>query len=615
MPSLPWTAYHLRGKFVTVRVMRVRTKRLLRRFRRVDNEQYIPTLVGLSIVVTGIITTMLLAGVVRDQNNRVFANQEYQVSSTVVRYLADKIERYEQLLIGAGALFDVKKEVTREDWRQFADSVKVGSGYPALLGIGYVDAIPAPKILEHEEEMKAQGLYTYSVRPKNAQERYHPIVFIEPQNETNQRALGFDMSSEPIRAAAMKRAMETATAVLSGPVQLVQDESEAADLYGSLMYYPVYSSPTVPTTVAERESALEGFVYAVFRPQDIFNTIPNRLLVGDITRVRLSDVSDKTIDMFDAEYPLDAQGGAFTTTQLFDVSNRTWQLKITAYDDVASRRLTPLLILIIGSIISVLLAMVAYAGLLHRIHRIERLNERRVQKSKDDLLAIASHQLRTPASGVKQYIGMLLQGFIGPLTPEQEEIATKAYDANERQLEIINELLYVAKADAGQLFIDRSDVDLRELVATCINEQTDKAKAKNLTVKFGRSKPVPISVDAQFIRMIVENLLSNAIKYSYPNSTIRVTLTTAETNVTVSVKDSGVGISQSEQYKLFKKFSRVENPLSRSEGGSGLGLFLARRLAEAHGGTVRVTSQKNRGSTFILDLPLRTKATNTVALE
>ncbi len=595
--------------------MKIRTKRILGGFRRVDNQQYIPTLVGLSIIATGIITTMVLAGVVREQNNRVFADQEYQVSSTVVRYLSDRIGAYEQLLVGAGALFDVKSDVSREDWSQFATSVKVQSNYPALLGVGYTENIPASKLVEHEQALRSQGLEAYTVRPASTRNSYMPVVFLEPQNETNRRALGFDMSSEPIRAAAMKRATETATPVLSGPVELVQNEADTTGQYGSLMYYPVYSSASVPATATERSSALKGFVYVVFRPQDIFNTLPNRLLAGDITRVRLSDVNDKTIDMFNAQYPVSTQGDPFTTTQLFDVSNRTWQLKLTAHDDVASRRLTPLLILIIGSVMSVLLAMVAYAALLHRIHRVERLNERKIQKSKDELLAIASHQLRTPASGVKQYIGMLLQGFIGPLTPEQEEIATKAYEANERQLEIINELLYVAKADAGQLFIDRTEVNLRELVTTCITEQSDKATAKNITVKFRGRKPVLIAVDAQFIRMIVENLLSNAIKYSYPDSTIQVTLATTATNVTVSVKDNGVGISQAEQDKLFRKFSRVENPLSRSEGGSGLGLFLARRLAEAHGGTVQVTSQKDKGSTFILDLPLGAKTTNTVALE
>lgn len=595
--------------------MKVRTKRILRGFRRVDNQRYIPTIVALLILLIGFSTAMLVAGVIREQNKRAFANQEYQLTSTVVRYLSDRIDKYEQLLIAGGALFDVKKDVTQADWKQFANSMKLESSYPALLGLGFAEYVPLSSLSSHEEKIRSQGNSNYSVRPMTEKQNYTPIVYVEPQNGPNLNVISYDMSSEPLRAEAMKKAAETAKPILTAPVELLRDANDTIRQYGSVLYYPIYSTASVPSTVAERQQSLKGFLYAAFRPQDIFNTLPNRILVGDVTAVRLSDVSDKTIDMFAANYDIDTNGDPFTMNQLFDVSNRTWQLKITAHDDVLSRRLTPTLILATGIIISVLLAMVAYAALLHRIHRVERLNERRIQKSKDELLAIASHQLRTPASGVKQYIGMLLQGFIGPLTQEQEEIAAKAYEANERQLEIINELLYVAKADAGQLFIDRVDINMRELVKTCITEQSEKAKAKNITVKFRGSKPVSLAVDAQFIRMIIENLLSNAIKYSYPDSTITVGLLATETTITVSVKDSGVGISQDEQDRLFKKFSRVENPLSRSEGGSGLGLFLARRLAEAHGGTVRVTSKKSRGSTFILELPLGSDTVNTVALE
>lgn len=558
---------------------------------------------------------MLMAGVVREQNSRAFANQEYQLTNTVVRYLSDRIKNYEQLLIAGGALFDVKKDVTQTDWKQFANSMKLESSYPALLGVGFAEYIPATNLIDHEAKMRSLGYSEYGVRPTGPKSDYTAILYAEPQNDVNIGTIGYDMSSESTRAAAMKKASETAKPILTGPVELRLDSGNKIRKFGSILYYPIYSTANVPATATERKQNLKGYLYAAFRPQDIFNTLPNRILAGDVTAVRLSDVSDKTIDMFAASYDLETSGKPYTMNQLFDVSNRTWQLKITAYDDVTSRRLTPTLILVTGSVIAVLLSMVAYAALLHRIHRVERLNERRIQKSKDELLAIASHQLRTPASGVKQYLGMLLQGFIGPLTPEQEEIATKAYEANERQLEIINELLYVAKADAGQLFIDRTTVNLRELVATCITEQSEKAKTKNITVKFRGNKAVPIAVDAQFIRMIIENLLSNAIKYSYPDSTIQVSLAVTQTNATVSVKDRGVGISQAEQDMLFKKFSRIENPLSRSEGGSGLGLFLARRLAEAHGGTVQVTSKKNRGSTFILDLPLHTDAAKSVALE
>jgi signal transduction histidine kinase len=228
------------------------------------------------------------------------------------------------------------------------------------------------------------------------------------------------------------------------------------------------------------------------------------------------------------------------------------------------------------------------------------------------LLALASHQLRTPASGVKQYLGLLNSGMLGELSSEQKSVTQKAYDANERQLEIINEMLYVSKADAGQLVIEPKTFNLTALTQTVIDGFAEQASQKDIRIAFRTKRDYQVTADDRYVTMAVENLISNAIKYSYPSSTVRVGIASRGKMVSLYVKDRGVGIAKHNIEMVFGKFNRVDNPLSHSEGGSGLGLFLARQLARAHGGDVTVESALEKGSTFSMTLPKKLTVNQTI---
>ena len=228
-----------------------------------------------------------------------------------------------------------------------------------------------------------------------------------------------------------------------------------------------------------------------------------------------------------------------------------------------------------------------------------------VERTKDELLALASHQLRTPASGVKQYIGILTSGIVGSLTPAQQQIAEKAYAVNERQIEIVNQLLYVSKIEAGKVTLRPERSNITPVVRRIIDELSLNAERKNIVLSFHTKQPRYIYGDDQYYPMIVDNLISNAIKYSYPDTTVTVRLAKHPDGLALTVTDHGVGISPEDREQLFKKFNRIENPLSRTEGGSGLGLFLAYQLARAHGGDITVHSALGKGSTITLIMPTK----------
>ena len=229
---------------------------------------------------------------------------------------------------------------------------------------------------------------------------------------------------------------------------------------------------------------------------------------------------------------------------------------------------------------------------------------RQLDIAKSDFVAIASHQLRTPASSVKQYIGMLLGGYAGDVPDMQRKMLQTAYESNERQIIIVNDLLYVAQLESGNLRMKPTVVDLVALLQDIVEEVAPRYQAVDQTITFAsKVRHFKCKLDATLMRMVIENLIDNAHKYSGPNQKIAVRFSYADDSINIAIRDKGVGIAPEDIKKLFQKFSRVENALSSSAGGSGLGLYLSHKLVAMHGGTIEVSSRTGKGSTFTIVLP------------
>lgn len=225
-------------------------------------------------------------------------------------------------------------------------------------------------------------------------------------------------------------------------------------------------------------------------------------------------------------------------------------------------------------------------------------------RTKDEFISLASHQLRTPATAVKQFIGMVLEGFAGEITDTQRSLLAKAYDSNERQLRIVSDLLKVAQVDAGKVTLRKSETDLGKLVKEVARDLEGIYASRQQTLRFvPPKKKVTAYIDKERIRMVIENMLDNASKYSPESTTVTAKLTAGETMVSLAIADQGVGIAKADQTKLFEKFSRIHNPLSAHVGGTGLGLYWVRKIVDLHGGNIEVESEENDGTTFIIHLP------------
>lgn len=579
---------------------------------------FIVAILGIAIFLVGLFITLMFANSVRAQSSREFQDQlDRQVGDTST-YMQTRIESYNRLLLASATIFNVKGVFSRNEWAHFYESMKVEKEYPSAIAVGYLAVLKKGETASFEDQVRAEGFTDFTITPKE-QERdtYAVITYIEPFNELNKKAFGYDMFSETSRRYALEQARDTGEPTMTPPLVLVQDSDSISPDLGVLIYYPVYRGGEVPTTVEARRAAIVGFTYAALHPSDVLQ----RYLMRLTTEATQADIA-----LFDTSYPdkaLLTYDGTQASEQVkavgqktFEVAGHPWLLTISAAQPFGKRVLTPLGVILLGGIISLLLAFGVIVGLSGRFRKVEQTYRKEVQRTKDELLALASHQLRTPASGVKQYVGMLAEGLVGELTPLQKEIAEKAYEANERQLHIINELLYVSKADAGQLLIEPTEINLTPFVGRIVESFTEQAAKKRITLDFHDERPYTVAADDRYIGMVIENLVSNAIKYSYPDSEVTIVLGENESSCFVAVTDRGVGIDKKDFARVFTKFDRIQNPLSHSESGSGLGLFLAQQLAKGHGGKIVLTSTPKKGSTFTLYLPKKSSLRSvTVSLD
>lgn len=230
--------------------------------------------------------------------------------------------------------------------------------------------------------------------------------------------------------------------------------------------------------------------------------------------------------------------------------------------------------------------------------------ERLLERAKGDFVSLASHQLRTPASGVRMLLAMLRDGYYGKLNAVQQRSVNQAFEANERLLHIADDLLNVAKLESGRIALNRQDYDLASwLAAVCVQQ---KLLAKQHKIRLQLVAPiesVTAYVDKERLTMVLDNLLSNAFKYTPARGVVTVKLAATKRYVNLSVNDTGSGMTRGEVAQLFGKFTRLDNPASRGTEGTGLGLYLVKSIIDLHGGSITVRSKPGIGSLFTVRLP------------
>ncbi len=238
----------------------------------------------------------------------------------------------------------------------------------------------------------------------------------------------------------------------------------------------------------------------------------------------------------------------------------------------------------------------------------------RLDEVKDEFISMASHQLRTPLTSIKGYISMLMEGDVGEVTKEQKHLLQEAYISSERMVRLIGDFLNVSRLQTGKFVVDKHPVALAQLVRDELDALQPSVAARGLKFIYKAPKNIPmLDLDENKIQQVVMNFSDNAIYYSKDGSVITVTLKKSGDSIEFKVKDNGIGVPADQQAQLFGKFFRATNARRQRPDGTGVGLFLAKKVIDAHGGEIIFSSKENKGSTFGFRLPieqLRVRDTN-----
>ncbi len=227
---------------------------------------------------------------------------------------------------------------------------------------------------------------------------------------------------------------------------------------------------------------------------------------------------------------------------------------------------------------------------------------RQLNKAKTDFVSIVSHELRTPMTSVVGYISLVHDGECGTINDQQKEFLQIAHDESMRLYRLINDLLDIQKIEAKKTIYLFRDFDVAGIFRNYANEAGRECKGKNLDFSLVLPKKVPvIKADGDKVRQVMANLVGNSLKFTKKGG-IRIEVKAVPDFIQVAVSDTGIGISEKDQKRIFEKFSQVNMEASREAGGTGLGLAITKAIIEAHGGKIWVISRPAKGSTFTFTL-------------
>jgi signal transduction histidine kinase len=212
---------------------------------------------------------------------------------------------------------------------------------------------------------------------------------------------------------------------------------------------------------------------------------------------------------------------------------------------------------------------------------------------------MASHQLRTPLTSVKGYLSMVLDGDVGKISKPQKEMLAQAFFSSQRMVYLIADLLNVSRLKTGKFIIEPGPVNLAEMVDQELSQLDETASSKSLTLTYDKPKSFPVlMLDETKTRQVIMNFVDNAIYYTPAGGKINVRLIDNPNTIELRVEDNGIGVPKDEEHHLFTKFYRAGNARKARPDGTGLGLFMAKKVVIAEGGSIIFESTEGKGSTF-----------------
>ncbi len=273
--------------------------------------------------------------------------------------------------------------------------------------------------------------------------------------------------------------------------------------------------------------------------------------------------------------------------------------ELTHYNRNASIILLVVTVLIVILFLAIAVRLWDYALLYRKIKEVDQM--------KDEFISIASHELRTPVTGIKGYISMVLDGTFGEISDKLKETMLIVQSSSNRLAKLVEDLLNVSRIEQGRLKIEKKPMDVSQIIKDSVAELKVQADEKNLKFEYKpHADKLPlIDIDSERFKQVLFNVIGNAIKYTAKGGVEIITEEKEKNKVLeIKIKDTGVGMTAKDQQRLFEKFYRAQNKKTADIVGTGLGLWITKKIVEMMRGSIRVSSIENVGTQVTLRFPV-----------
>lgn len=543
----------------------------------------------------------------------------------------NKISVYVALLKGARGFIESTEELNRKSFSSYVYSLNLEQNYPGVLGIGFSKIVLPEEREALEKKMKSEGYFDFKIFPENQRDSYQTIIYLEPLDEDNKKAIGFDMSTETNRNSALVVARDTALPAATAKVNLVQGiDTEGGS--GFLIYLPVYKNKKVPISTEERRKNLVGFIFSPFRTEDFLNEIQKSAAAAGISakiydgETKPENLISQTKNTADKNFASQIDN-LYSLNRELNIADRKWTIEYNSLPEFLAQSSigwTPLIFLS-GVIFSFLLFGMTYweafaraklqktAGELTESEKQKqdllekeqkaRMTAEQANATKDEFIAVISHELRTPLNAIAGWTRILRTE---NLSDKTKTLALEKIDKNLRsQTKLVEELLDYSQILSGTIKFEGKLIDINNVFENTFQEIESKAREKSIELqKDNQLNGHKILGDEEKLKIVIYNLLNNAVKFTQRGGKIETELLENDGTIKMTVKDNGRGISPNFLPHIFDRFRQADTSITRDFGGLGLGLTISNHIVKLHNGTIEAKSEGlGKGAVFTLRLP------------
>ena len=602
--------------------------------RFIDAYLSVGLVVAISLATWGAASVVVMRASVNEQNDRLVAK-----AKMIREGVQGRLRAYEVGVDFGRGLMTASEDVSRQEWSEFYNDATVRGKFPGVWGFGFVEVVEADAVDAFEERMRADGAHGFTVHDHPGADAPEPgealylLKYHEPES-VNRPVWGLNVASTEVNKSVYDEARDTGQVRVSRPMRLQQNkESE----WGIVLTMPVYTAGMSVRSVEQRRAAIRGWVVASVSLERFFasewSSAWDGFLISIYTREHGSGTGGQLV--YDSgrsdghghsRQNKVARGRGRATSIPLDIENLALVMSVSPAHAgsplLASRG--SVAVLVAGFPLTVLLTTITWSVTRTRARAVElaramtvsiRQSEQRqrvlaveanaANKAKTEFLANMSHEIRTPMTAIMGYAQVLGELAAGQSHEgEYAEATGSILRAGEHLMAVINDVLDLSKIESGRLEVDHEKCMILRLVRDVSTTLRMCASRKGLAmgVEFDAPFPEWVMTDEHRLRQILINLVGNAVKFTDHGSIVLV-LDSDERSLRISIRDTGIGISDKKLAGLFDPFVQLDSSVSRRHEGTGLGLTISRRLANLLGGDITMRSTLGVGSVFTLTIP------------